>query len=69
MNTKDLIILDILVGEESVKNRQFTGKIDDIELMIYDYPTHLPGHLGPWKNSGMPFAEFPVIRSMDLYYQ
>ena len=45
------------------------GKIDAIELMTYDDPTQLPSHWGPWKNSGMPLAEFPVMRGMDLYYQ
>jgi hypothetical protein len=45
------------------------GKIDAIELMTYDDPTQLPSHWGPWKNSGMPMAEFPVMRGMDLYYQ
>jgi hypothetical protein len=45
------------------------GKIDAIELMTYDDPTHLPSHWGPWKNSGMSVAEFPVMRGMDLYYQ
>ena len=45
------------------------GKIDAIELMTYDDPTQLPSHWGPWKNSGMPVAEFPVMRGMDLWYQ
>jgi len=45
------------------------GKIDALELMTYDDPTQLPSHWGPWKNSGMPFAEFPVMRGMDLWYQ
>ena len=45
------------------------GKIDALELMTYDDPTHLPSHWGPWKNSGMPAAEFPVMRGMDLWYQ
>jgi hypothetical protein len=45
------------------------GKIDALELMTYDDPTHLPSHWGPWKNSGMPMAEFPVMRGMDLWYQ
>ena len=45
------------------------GQIDAIELMTYDDPTQLPSHWGPWKNSGMPLAEFPVMRGMDLYYQ
>lgn len=45
------------------------GKIDAIELMTYDDPTQLPSHWDPWKNSGMPLAEFPVMRGMDLYYQ
>ena len=45
------------------------GKIDALELMTYDDPTQLPSHWGPWKNSGMPSAEFPVMRGMDLWYQ
>jgi hypothetical protein len=45
------------------------GKIDALELMTYDDPTQLPSHWGPWKNSGMPMAEFPVMRGMDLWYQ
>jgi hypothetical protein len=45
------------------------GKIDALELMTYDDPTQLPSHWGPWKNSGMPPAEFPVLRGMDLWYQ
>jgi hypothetical protein len=45
------------------------GKIDALELMTYDDPTQLPSHWGPWKNSGMSMAEFPVMRGMDLYYQ
>ena len=45
------------------------GKIDGLELMTYDDPTQLPSHWGPWKNSGMPVAEFPVLRGMDLWYQ
>jgi hypothetical protein len=45
------------------------GKVDAIELMTYDDPTQLPSHWGPWKNSGMSMAEFPVMRGMDLYYQ
>jgi hypothetical protein len=45
------------------------GKIDALELMTYDDPTQLPSHWGPWKNTGIPFAEFPVMRGMDLYYQ
>ena len=45
------------------------GKIDALELMTYDDPTQLPSHWGPWKNSGMPLAEFPVLRGMDLWYQ
>jgi hypothetical protein len=45
------------------------GLVDGIELMTYDDPTQLPSHWGPWKNSGMPVAEFPVMRGMDLYYQ
>ena len=45
------------------------GKIDALELMTYDDPTQLPSHWGPWKNSGMSTAEFPVMRGVDLYYQ
>lgn len=45
------------------------GLVDAIELMTYDDPTQLPSHWGPWKNSGMPIVEFPVLRGMDLYYQ
>jgi hypothetical protein len=45
------------------------GKIDALELMTYDDPTQLPSHWGPWKNSGMQVAEFPVLRGMDLWYQ
>ena len=45
------------------------GKIDALELMTYDDPTQLPSHWGPWKNSGLSMAEFPVLRGMDLWYQ
>ncbi len=45
------------------------GLIDAIELISYSDPTRLPGHWEPWTNSGMPQAEFTVMRSMDLYYQ
>lgn len=45
------------------------GKVDALELMTYDDPTQLPSHWGPWRNSGMSLAEFPVMRGMDLWYQ
>ncbi len=45
------------------------GMIDAIELMTFNEPTDLPSHWGPWNNSGMSQAEFPVLRGMDLYYQ
>jgi hypothetical protein len=45
------------------------GKLDGLELMTYDDPTQLPSHWGPWKNSGLSVAEFPVLRGMDLWYQ
>jgi hypothetical protein len=45
------------------------GLVDGIELMTWSDPTQLPNHWGPWLNSGMPMAEFPVLRGMDLYYQ
>jgi len=45
------------------------GLVDVIELMTWSDPTQLPNHWGPWLNSGMPMAEFPVLRGVDLYYQ
>ena len=45
------------------------GKIDALELLTYNDPTHLPSHWSPWNNSGMSQAEFPIMRGMDLYYQ
>ena len=45
------------------------GLVDVIELITWSDPTQLPNHWGPWLNSGMPQAEFPVMRGMDLYYQ
>jgi hypothetical protein len=44
------------------------GKIDALELMTYDDPTQLPSHWSPWKNSGMPFAEFPVFAHTNPVY-
>ena len=45
------------------------GLVDGLELLTYDDPTHLPSHWAPWRNSGMPQAEFTTMRSLDLYYQ
>jgi hypothetical protein len=45
------------------------GLVDGIELITWNDPTQLPNHWGPWLNSGMPQAEFPVMRGMDIYYQ
>lgn len=45
------------------------GLVDVIELITWNDPTQLPNHWGPWLNSGMSQAEFPVLRGMDLYYQ
>jgi len=45
------------------------GLVDVIELITWSDPTQLPNHWGPWLNSGMSQAEFPVMRGMDLYYQ
>ena len=45
------------------------GLVDGVDLITYDDPTQLPSHWDPWKTSGMPQAEFPVMRAMDLYYQ
>jgi len=45
------------------------GMIDAIELMTFNEPTDLPSHWGPWNNSEMSQAEFPVLRGIDLYYQ
>ncbi len=45
------------------------GLLDGIELITWNDPTQLPNHWGPWLNSGMSQAEFPVLRGVDLYYQ
>lgn len=45
------------------------GLVDGIELVTWNDPTQFPNHWGPWENSGMSQAEFPVMRAMDLYYQ
>jgi hypothetical protein len=45
------------------------GLVDGIELVTWSDPTQLPNHWGPWLDSGMPQAEFPVLRGVDLYYQ
>jgi hypothetical protein len=45
------------------------GLVDGIELITWNGPTQLPNHWGPWLNSGMSQAEFPVLRGVDLYYQ
>jgi len=45
------------------------GLVDAVELMTWNDPTQLPNHWGPWLNSGMSQAEFPVLRGVDLYYQ
>ena len=45
------------------------GLVDGIELITWNDPTEFPNHWGPWENSGMSQAEFPVMRAMDLYYQ
>ncbi len=45
------------------------GLVDGVELITWSDPTHLPNHWGPWEDSGFSQAEFPVMRSMDLYYQ
>jgi len=45
------------------------GLVDGIELVTWNDPTELPNHWGPWLDSGMPTAEFPVLRGVDLYYQ
>lgn len=45
------------------------GMVDGIELLTWNDPTQLPNHWEPWLNSGMPAAEFPVMRGVDLYYQ
>jgi hypothetical protein len=43
--------------------------VDGIELVTWNDPAQLPNHWGPWLDSGMPMAEFPVLRGVDLYYQ
>lgn len=45
------------------------GLVDGVELITWSDPTQLPNHWGPWEDSGFTQAEFPVMRSMDLYYQ
>jgi hypothetical protein len=45
------------------------GLVDAIELITWNDPLQFPNHWSPWLNSGMPQAEFPVMRAVDLYYQ
>jgi hypothetical protein len=45
------------------------GLVDGVELVTWNDPAQLPNHWGPWLDSGMPMAEFPVLRGVDLYYQ
>lgn len=43
--------------------------VDAVELITWSDPTQLPNHWNPWLESGMSMAEFPIMRSLDLYYQ
>ena len=45
------------------------GLVDAVELITWSDPTQLPNHWNPWLESGMSMAEFPIMRSLDLYYQ
>ncbi len=45
------------------------GLVDGIELVTWNDPTQFPNHWGPWEDSGFSMAEFPVMRTMDLWYQ
>ncbi|MBN1362698.1 MAG: CehA/McbA family metallohydrolase [Sedimentisphaerales bacterium] len=45
------------------------GLVDGVELITWSDPTQLPNHWNPWEDSGYSQAEFPIMRSMDLYYQ
>jgi hypothetical protein len=45
------------------------GYVDAVELITWNDPTQLPNHWNPWQDSGMSQAEFPIMRSLDLYYQ
>lgn len=45
------------------------GLVDAVELMTWGDPSQLPAHLSPWNDSGLPLAEFTVMRGVDLYYQ
>lgn len=45
------------------------GLLDAVELMTWGDPSQLPAHLSPWNDSGLPLAEFTVMRGVDLYYQ
>jgi hypothetical protein len=44
------------------------GLVDGVELITWIDPCQLPNHWDPWLNSGFSQAEFPVMRSLDLYY-
>ena len=43
------------------------GLVDGVELVTWNDPTQFPNHWGPWEDSGFSQAEFPVLRTMDLY--
>ena len=45
------------------------GLVDAVELITWSDPAQLPNHWNPWLESGMSMAEFPIMRSLDLYYQ
>jgi hypothetical protein len=45
------------------------GQVDAVELVTWSDPTQLPNHWNPWQESGMSQAEFPIMRTLDLYYQ
>jgi len=45
------------------------GLVDGVELITWSDPTHLPNHWGPWEDSGFSQTEFPIMRSMNLYYK
>jgi hypothetical protein len=45
------------------------GYVDAVEILTWNDPAQLPNHFEPWENSGMSQAEFPIMRSIDVYYQ
>jgi hypothetical protein len=45
------------------------GLLDAVELLTWLDAMQLAAHTSTWDASGMPTAEFPQLRGVDLYYQ